>query len=154
MKTLNPDWVKTITQTINTCPYFQLQSMKILDLSWGTSRIEIDLAEKHLQPFGIVHGGVFASLLDAAGWWASYTQVNEDLGMTTVECKINYLAPMISGKLVGLGRSIKQGNTIQLSDARLEDENGKLVAHGTVTSMALANLHIAGQGNLPPKFLG
>jgi hypothetical protein len=35
----------------------------------------------------------------------------------------------------------------------LEDENGKLIAHGTVTSMALANLQIHGQDYLPPKFL-
>jgi uncharacterized protein (TIGR00369 family) len=153
LKRLNPEWTKAILETINSCPYFQLLSMNILDLGWGTSRIQIDLAEKHLQPFGIVHGGVFSSILDATGWWASYTQIGEDLGMTTVECKINYLAPMISGKLIGLGRAIKQGGTIQLGEARLEDETGKLVAYGTVTSMSLSNLQIHGQSGLPPKFL-
>ena len=153
MKKLNPDWISAIRESINTCPYFQLQSMNILDLGWGTSRIEIDLAQKHLQPFGIVHGGVFASILDAAGWWASYTRIDDNLGMTTVECKINYLAPMQSGKLIGLGQSIKQGATIQLAEARLENEVGKLVAHGTVTSMTLPDLKLGNQNNLPPKFL-
>jgi len=31
-----------------------------------------------MQPFGVVHGGVFSSLIDAAGFWAVYSQANEE----------------------------------------------------------------------------
>ena len=37
--------------------------------------------------------GVFSSLIDACGFWAAYTELDEGQGMTTVEMKLNYLAP-------------------------------------------------------------
>jgi len=75
-------------------------------------RAEIAARQKHLQPFGIVHGGVFASLLDATAFWAAYSQAPEDVGMTTVDLKLNYLAPL-------------------LSEASIRNEEGALLAHGT-----------------------
>jgi len=63
MRNLNPGYVEAVRKYVNVCPYFSLLSIQIKGLSWGESRIEIQAQEKHLQPFGIVHGGVFASLL-------------------------------------------------------------------------------------------
>ncbi|MDY6822533.1 MAG: PaaI family thioesterase [Thermodesulfobacteriota bacterium] len=153
-KTINPQWLYEIKKVVNFCPYFQLQQMTLEDLGWGSARLAIDLEERHLQPFGLVHGGVFASLMDAAGFWAVYSQLPESVGLTTVELKINYLASMISGRLIGLGSCIKLGRTIGLGDARIENEDGKLVAHGTTTVMVQEDLGIKGEeGRGIPKFL-
>ena len=73
--------------------------------------------------------------------------------MTTVEMKLNYLAPSAAGRLVGLGRLIKTGRTISLADARVENEDGKLLAHGTVTLMSLPGLEMDGSNKGPSKFL-
>jgi uncharacterized protein (TIGR00369 family) len=149
---LNPDWTRLTAQVINQSPYFSLLSMRLIDLEPGGSRMEIDLGRRHLQPFGVVHGGVFSSLIDAAGFWAAFTEVDEGVGMTTVEMKLNYLAPSISGRLIGLGRLIKAGKTLSLADARVENETGRLLAHGTVTLMTLSGLVLEGQNEAPPKF--
>lgn len=153
MKKLNPAWVTEVRQLVNPCPYFDLLTMDIRELSWGVSRLEIDLSGKHLQPFGNVHGGVFSSLIDAAGFWALYTQVPDGEGMTTVEMKLNYLSAAQEGRLVGLGRAIKLGRTLGLAEARVEDGQGGLLAHGTVTMMVLPQLALLGHDRLPPKFL-
>lgn len=153
MKQINPDWLEAVRANVNACPYFQLQSMEVRDLGWGTSRVEIPVQPKHMQPFGIVHGGVCASLLDASGFWAAYSMLPEGHGMTTVEIKINYLAPSDSGRLIGLGRALKLGRSLGLAEARIEDETGALVAHGTTTVMALPKLALEGQEGLPPKYL-
>lgn len=134
-KKINPQWLQTIQATANPCPYFQLQRMTIADLSWGKSTLTIELENRHMQPFGVVHGGVFATLIDAAGFWAVYSQANEDVAMTTVELKLNFLAPAFSGKLIGLGRCIKLGRSLGLGDATIENEEGRLLAHGTTTVM-------------------
>jgi len=42
----------------------------------------------------MVHGGVFASLVDTAAYWAVYAEVDEGKRMTTVEMKLNFLAPV------------------------------------------------------------
>ena len=137
MKLLNPDYIAAIRKQINPCPYFTLQSMEVKELDWGRSRLEIEISQKHLQPFGNVHGGVFSGLIDATGFWALYTQAPEGPGMTTVEMKLNYMAPASSGKLIAHGKSIRLGRTLGLAEARVEHVEGRLLAHGTVTVMVL-----------------
>jgi len=153
MRKINPDYVKAVQGVVNPCPYFTLLSIELTDLGWGESNLEIVVQEKHMQPFGIVHGGVFASLLDAAAFWAVYTQVPEELGMTTVELKINYLAPLSGGRMTAAGRSIRVGKTLCLGEASITDEEGLLLAHGTSTMMLLKGLQIQGRTAWPSKYV-
>ncbi|MBI4776030.1 MAG: PaaI family thioesterase [Deltaproteobacteria bacterium] len=153
MKELNPEWTAAIRGHVNACPHFSLQSMVIEELSLGMARVEIDVRQKHLQPFGMVHGGVFSTLIDSAGFWAYYTEVISGAGMTTVEMKLNYLAPALNGRLIGTGRTIKVGRTLGLADARIEDQRGRLLAYGTVTLMVLPDIKLYDQEEFPVKFV-
>lgn len=154
MKKLNPEYVQRLNRLINGCPYFQLLSMKLLEAGPGFSLLEIDLAEKHLQPFGFVHGGVFASIIDAAVFWSIFHEIDDpNPGATTVDLKLNYLAPAAAGKLVARGSRIKVGRTLGYGEARVTDENGKLLAHGTSTLMILPGNTFATDHPLPPKFI-
>ncbi len=148
---LNPKYIEAISHAVNKSPYFSLLSMKIKDLEWGSSVLEVELAEKHLQPFGYVHGGAIASVMDAATFWAVFPQVKDEMGLTTVEIKVNFLAPIQKGKLVARGRCIKIGKTLALGDATIYDMEGGLLAHGTATMMIVPDLKVEGQEQLPPK---
>jgi uncharacterized protein (TIGR00369 family) len=79
---LNPRYSEAVAILVNESPYFSLLSMEIKDLQWGTCLMEIELAEKHLQPFGNVHGGAIASVVDAVafsnGFLEQYTSVITD----------------------------------------------------------------------------
>jgi uncharacterized protein (TIGR00369 family) len=152
MRNLNPDYVEAVRREVNSCPYFSLLSMEIKGLGWGESRVEIPVREKHFQPFGMVHGGVFASLVDAAAFWAVYTQVPEDLGMTTVELKLNYLAPLSAGRMIGRGKSLRVGKTLCLGEASVVNDEGTLLVHGTSTMMILKDLRVQGAEHFPPKY--
>lgn len=153
MRKLNPTYVETIIRGTNASPYFTLLSMAIREVDIGRSLVEIDLARKHLQPFGVVHGGAISSLVDAAVFWALFGEVEQDVGMTTVDLKVNYLAPASSGKLIARGRRIKLGKTLGLGDAEVSNENGKIVAHGTSTVIVMPNIGFSAMASLPPKFL-
>ena len=153
MKRVNPAYLEAVAKKVNGSPFFTLISMHITNLDWGESRLEIAVEEKHFQPFGMVHGGVYASVVDAAAFWAVYPQVDDHVGITTLELKLNYLAPISSGSLIAKGKSIKVGKSICLAEASVEDETGKLLAHGTETMMVLKDLKIQGHEELPPKFL-
>jgi len=63
IKKLNPDHVKEIAKIVNSSPYFSLLSMKIRSIYRGKSDLEVKIQEKHLQPYGMVHGGVTLLLL-------------------------------------------------------------------------------------------
>ena len=153
MRKINPAYLEAVAKRANGSPFFTLISMHITDLDWGESRLEMAIEEKHLQPFGMVHGGIYASVVDAAAFWSVYPQIDDDFGVTTVELKLNYLAPTSSGSIIAKGKSIKVGKSICLAEASVEDETGKLLAHGTETMMVLKDLKIQGREALPPKFL-
>ena len=150
---LNPKYTEVISNVVNQSPYFSLLSMKIKDLEWGTSVLEVQLEEKHLQPFGNIHGGVIASVMDAAAFWAVFPQVKDGMGLTTVEIKVNFLAPIQKGKLVVQGRCIKIGRTLALGEAYISSAEGNLLGHGTATMMIVPDLKVEGQENLPPKLI-
>ncbi len=148
---LNPRYVEAVAMLVNQSPYFSLLSMEIKDLQWGTCLLEVELGEKHLQPFGNVHGGAIASVVDAAAFWAVFPQVERGIGLTTVEMKLNYLAPAQKGRLVAQGRCIKMGRTLSLGETHVRDGEGGLVAHGTATMIVVPDLYIPGYENLPPS---
>lgn len=153
MRKLNPDHIEAVAGRVNGCPYFSLLSMEIVSLSAGSSVLRIDVQQKHLQPYGIVHGGVYSSMIDAACFWAGYTEIEDGLAMTTVEMKVNYLAPAKDGVFMAEGKVVKTGKTICLSEALISDQAGRLLAHGTATMMVLESLQLEGQAGFPPKFL-
>ena len=153
MRKINPEYKRIVCEGASRSPYFKLLSMKLRDFEIGSSLLEIQLQEKHLQPFGMVHGGVFASIIDAAAFWAVYPEADEDCGMTTVDLKVNYLAPAASGKLIARGSRIKVGRTLGLGEAEVTDENGRILAHGTSILMVLPDFPFQSDETLPPKFI-
>jgi len=157
MKRPNQAHIEKVARMVNHCPYFELLSMKLQEVGIGYSVLQIDLAHKHLQPFGVVHGGVFASIIDAAAFWAAFYEIEDpDTGMTTVDLKLNYLAPaspQSSGRLIARGRCIKLGKTLGYADAQVSDKNGTLLAHGSSTLMLLPGRGLSADSPLPPKFI-
>ena len=148
---LNPKYTEAVAKLVNRCPYFSLLSMEIKELRWGSCLVEVKLGEKHLQPFGKVHGGAIASVVDAAAFWAVFPQVEKGLGLTTIEMKLNYLAPAQKGKLIARGRCLRMGKTIALGEVQVRNAEEVLIAHGTATMMVVPDLHIPGYENLPPS---
>lgn len=153
MRKLNPEYVEAVSALVNGCPYFSLLSMSIRDIDIGYSLLDIDVQNKHLQPFGAVHGGVFASIIDATAFWAVFCEVDENAGMTSVDLKVNYLAPAQEGKLIARGRRIKLGKTLALGEAEVIGQANKILAHGTSTLIILQSPGVALERSLPPKFI-
>ncbi|MFW9997207.1 MAG: PaaI family thioesterase [Candidatus Odinarchaeota archaeon] len=138
---------------INSSPFFPFLGMKILELRYGESFLELKLKECHLQSQGVVHGGVLAALLDAAGTLAAVTQIEGFHSAVTVEMKINFLSNVKNGTILGRGRCIKLGRTIGVSEATITTGEQKIVAHGLVTVMIKDPVEFPGMDEVPPKLL-
>ena len=151
---LNPEWISAVIEAVGDSPFIKLMGLKVLELDWGVAKLAIELDTKHLQPFGMVHGGVCASLVDAAAFWAVATQIEAKEGLTTTEMKLNYLAPKQHGRLIGYGRALKTGRTLCLGETRVEDEEGRLIAHGTAGFMRLPDFSLKSKNQLPEKYIG
>lgn len=152
MKQLNPKWVDFVKSVVNGSRYLKNQNMKIKDLKYGESFIEVELGRKHLQGYGYVHGGVYSALIDSAGFFAVYTRVEGDDSAATIEMKVNYLSSVKSGKLLAHSRCITLGKSIGLAEVTIKNEEDKLLAHGTVTVMVKPPLKHLEAAKLPAKF--
>jgi len=119
------------------CPYYRLLNIRIKEVKDGYARLTMNLEEKHLQFLRTVHGGAISSLADSAAAWATVGSVLSSVGAKgvplTVEMKINYLAPVESGRLIAEARVVHKGFTISVSDVEVKDDKGRLVAKSLVT---------------------
>jgi uncharacterized protein (TIGR00369 family) len=86
---------------------------------------------------GTLHGGVLCDIADAAMGIAYAANLTEGESFTTLELKINFLKPVWNATLTAEGKVIKQGRTTGLTECRVTDEKGSLVAHATSTCLTL-----------------
>ena len=133
----NPEYIKELQMIVEKSPFPKHMSMRLTKMDMGLATIELALSSVHLQPFGLVHGGVIATMIDTATFWAVYMNIPEDAGLVNVDLKLNYLRPVTKGKMKAEGRSIREGKTICYSEARVYDDLGSLIAHGTSTLLVL-----------------
>ncbi len=116
-----------------TCPYYALLNMKIDEVKEEYARLTMNIEEKHLQFLKTVHGGAIGSLADSAAAWATIGSTGLRAAPVTVEMKINFLAPVESGRLIAEARIVHKGSKTTLSDVEVRDEKGRLVAKSLVT---------------------
>jgi len=137
MQTVNPAFVETLKDTVKNSPYPTHMRMTLAHVGIDRAEVVIQLADCHLQPFGIVHGGVVATIIDTATFWAAFLRLPATDGLVNIDLKLNYLKSIVNGKLIARGTCIRPGRTISYAEASVFDESEKLIAHGTSTLMVL-----------------
>jgi len=87
------------------------------------------------NPLGTIHGGWAATILDSALGCAVHTTLPAGMAYTTIEFKVNLVRAITlnTGEVICTGKVIHAGRTTAVSEARLEDSSGKLLALGTET---------------------
>ena len=142
-RTFNPQYRDRLFALIDGSPFVRHMGMRITDLAAGRATFEMVPAEFRLQPFGVVHGGNIATLIDSATFWACYLSMDsDDDGLASVDLKLNYLAPARAEALRCEGRLIKAGKTLSYAEAEVRGGDGRLLAHGTSTLMRLPGLGV------------
>ncbi len=93
----------------------------------GSSRIELDALEEHLNPSGTVHGGVLATLVDSAMGLAARSTTDDGGVPATSQLTVTYLRPGRTGPMVATAQVRKQGEHLLVCDAEVEQEGKTLV---------------------------
>jgi uncharacterized protein (TIGR00369 family) len=123
--------------TVEAPPVAKLIGFRMTEVEPGRVVYELDVGPQHASPLGTLHGGIVCDLADAALGCSHASLLEEGETFTTLELKINFLKPVWAGRLVAEGRSLRFGRTIGLSDCRVTDEHGSLVAYATSTLLTL-----------------
>jgi uncharacterized protein (TIGR00369 family) len=98
----------------------------------GEARLELTVAEQHLNPAGTVHGGVLATMVDTAMGLAVRSSTGDEDVPATSQLTIAYLRPGEPGRLVAVARVRKQGEHLLLCEADVE-QDGRALAHAVAT---------------------
>jgi len=108
---------------------------RITEAEPGRVVLELETGPQHRHGGGVVQGGVITQIADAAMGMSLGTLQEDGLWNTTIELKINFLRPVIEGRLRAVGRVIEMKQTLYFSEADVVDEKGRLIARASSTCM-------------------
>lgn len=112
-----------------------LSGIVLTDASSDHATGRIEITESHHQPYGVVHGGVYCTLIEtlASTGGALWAMENGMAGVVGVNNQTDFIRATREGVLVGEATPIHRGRTQQLWQVTVTREaDGKLAARGQV----------------------
>ena len=94
----------------------------------------VDIDDRHHQPYGIVHGGVWASVVESvASHGAAFAarEITGEMAVVGISNSTDFLRPHRAGRVRATGTPVFTGRTQQLWLVEIErEDDGTLVARG------------------------
>ncbi|QLL05159.1 PaaI family thioesterase [Mycobacterium vicinigordonae] len=115
-------------------PFDSELGLRFTELSPDGARAELQVQPKLLQPMGLVHGGVYCSMVESMASVAAYTWLAEHGGGNVVGVNNNtdFLRSIGSGTVHGKAEPIHRGRRQQLWQVTITDDDDRVVARGQV----------------------
>ena len=106
-----------------------LYGLVIDELSDGLVRAHVDVDERHKQPAGLVHGGVFASIAESIASMATYFAVHGDgRSAQGLSNQTSFLRPILEGTIHATARARHRGRTTWVWEVEIADDQERLCA--------------------------
>jgi uncharacterized protein (TIGR00369 family) len=126
-----------IRDFIASVPFAKLLGIKLTRVYRDGVTIECTLRPELTNSAAVAHGGVAATLADAAVGVALNRHFGGKRPVTTVEMKINYFLPATKGRLFARARLLRIGSTLCVGSVDLTDSQGDTLGTALVTYMLL-----------------
>ena len=93
--------------------------------------------KRTMQPLGILHGGASVVLAETLGSAASYMSLDSSRYSVGLEVNANHIKSVSSGLVIGTARPVHMGNSTQVWDITIENEENKLICLSRLTMAVL-----------------
>jgi 1,4-dihydroxy-2-naphthoyl-CoA hydrolase len=115
--------------------------LEYLEMTPDGGRARLKIADKLLQPWGIVHGGVYCSIIESLASVSAHVWLSENGGGTVVGVNNNtdFLRAISSGTVTAVSTPIHRGRRQQLWLIMITDEDDRVVARGQVRLQNIAS---------------
>ncbi|TPG33726.1 PaaI family thioesterase [Mycolicibacterium hodleri] len=113
-----------------------------LDVTPDGSKAQLTITDKHLQPHGIVHGGVYCAIVESVASVSAATWLQaKGAGSNVVGVNNNtdFLRAITAGMVTAVSTPIHRGRRQQIWLIEITDTNDKMVARGQVRLQNLPN---------------
>ncbi len=121
----------------NKAPISRYFGMRLSFTEDGSAVVDLPHNPNLDHGLGGVHGGVYATMLDTAGWFTVALARDDPRWIVTSEITVRYLEPVERMSLRAIGKLIRQGKRQDVAEMQLLDEEGHLVGHATGAFMIL-----------------
>jgi acyl-CoA thioesterase len=128
---------KQVREILPKMAFNKLLGMRLVSTHKDGVTIEVAVTPQMMNGAGVLHGGVTATMADAAAGIATNRQLGGERSITTVELKINYFRPVTKGRVRARSYLIRVGSTLVISRVDLTDSEKKLIGTALVTYMVL-----------------
>src|SRR6516165_3165245 len=128
---------KTLRGELPPPPVGRLLGFMLKSVEPGRAVFEMEADERHHNPMGTLHGGIYCDLADAAMGYAYAATLGEGETFTTIELKINFFRAVRKATLTAEAKIVKAGSTVGYVECEVKDQAGKLVAKAASTCMRL-----------------
>jgi 1,4-dihydroxy-2-naphthoyl-CoA hydrolase len=98
---------------------------------------EWDVEERHMQPRGIVHGGVYASVVETCCSVGALMITPPDKVIVGVENHTSFIRPVHAGRLSARATPLHAGRRAQLWECNISDAQARLIATGRLRVMSV-----------------
>jgi uncharacterized protein (TIGR00369 family) len=133
--------IKELTELFNTkAPIARLFGMKLSFTEAGNAVIDLPYNPELDHALGGIHGGVYATMLDNAGWFAAAAAHEFSCWVATSEMSLHLLKSVKKTALRSVGNLIKKAKRQSIAEMHLYDSQGELVGHATGTFIILAKI--------------
>ena len=110
----------------------EAMGIELLDADADVARGRIEITDRTLQPYGIVHGGTFAALAETVASAATHMHVQPRLAIGQSN-NTSFIRPASSGHIEARARTRHRGRTTWVWDVEMTDDAGRLCAFSIVT---------------------
>jgi uncharacterized protein (TIGR00369 family) len=129
--------VDQMTEFVSAIPFNRYCGMQLDATHDDGVTIGCDIAPDLLNGHGTLHGGLTGAIADAALGCGVCWVVQRLSSATTVELKVNYLRPAVSGRVKARAKLVRVGSTLCTGTVEITDENGQIFAIALGTYMLL-----------------
>jgi len=130
MKNAPPLSIASIQAIVDRCPFNRWLGIRILSVEAGALTLSIKWREEFMSApeRRSTHGGILASLVDAAGVYAIATHIGG--AVPTIDMRIDYHRMAGPDNLRAEARVINLGSKLSTAETRIFDVEDRLVASG------------------------
>jgi 1,4-dihydroxy-2-naphthoyl-CoA hydrolase len=95
----------------------------------GTATLD---PERHTQPWGIIHGGVYCSIIESLASIGAAVNLMPEQTAAGIENQTSFLRSISGGRVEGVATPIQRGRQMHLWEVQIRDEQKRILAHGRV----------------------
>ncbi|MCX5997726.1 MAG: PaaI family thioesterase [Chloroflexi bacterium] len=130
-----PDEIEKLKKLGRNEPVASFLGMKLEELSPGFARVSMAMKPEYINFNGMVFGGIISAVADQAFAYATNSVINPNVA---TQFNIHFIAAVKEkDELTAECRVVKSGKRVCISEIRVTNQAGKLMATATGTTIPL-----------------